>query len=64
MKGSIPFLFFYYLGKMWFPPSPQTSNKATMVSNFKEKFSHWKVSHVTPTAENLALFRKFGHKVF
>ena len=40
-----------------------TSNKATMVHNFKEKFSQWKVAHVNPTAENLALFRKFGHKV-
>ncbi len=40
-----------------------TSNKATMVSNFKDKFSGWKAQHVAPTAENLTLFRRFGHKL-
>ncbi len=34
-----------------------------MVNNFKEKFSKWKVQHVNPSGENLAVFRKYGHKV-
>ncbi len=35
-----------------------TSNKTTMTHNFMAKFSK-----VKPSAENLAIFRKFGHKV-
>ena len=40
-----------------------TSNKATMVANFKDKMSKWKVNKVDESGENLAIFRKFGHKV-
>lgn len=40
-----------------------TSNKATMVNNFKDKLTKWKVSNINPSGENLALFRKFGHKL-
>ena len=35
-----------------------TSNKTTMVQNFKGKFAK-----ITPSGENLAVFRKFGHKL-
>ena len=34
------------------------TNKAAMTSNFKRQFSK-----VAPSAENLALFRRFGHKI-
>ena len=41
-----------------------TSNKATMVKNFKDKLAKWKVNKaVNPTGENLAVFRRYGHKV-
>ena len=46
-----------------------TSNKATMVRNFKDKFSKWKLSgkktnvEEDVSGEDLAVFRKFGHKV-
>lgn len=46
-----------------------TSNKATMVRNFKDKFSKWKLSgkktnvEEDVSGEDLAVFRKFGHKL-
>ena len=40
-----------------------TSNKTKMMDTFKDKLGKWKVSSVTPSGENLAVFRKFGHKV-
>ncbi len=40
-----------------------TSNKTTMAKNFMDRVSKWKVAHLTPSGENLALFRKFGHKL-
>ena len=35
-----------------------TSNKAAMTKNFARQFSK-----VAPSGENMALFRRFGHKV-
>ena len=34
-----------------------------MMDTFKDKLGKWKVSSVSPSGENLAVFRKFGHKV-
>ena len=33
------------------------------MESFKDKFVKWKVANITPTAENIVAFRKFGHKV-
>lgn len=40
-----------------------TSNKTKMMDTFKDKLGKWKVSSVSPSGENLAVFRKFGHKL-
>lgn len=40
-----------------------TSNKATIVNNFKDRVSKWKVKNINPSGENLVMFRRFGHKV-
>lgn len=39
-----------------------TSNKTSMMNNFKDKMNKWKVAH-TPSSVDMALFRKFGHKI-
>ena len=40
-----------------------TTNKVTMMENLKDRFSKWKISHINPTAEQMIVFRKHGHKV-
>lgn len=40
-----------------------TTNKVTMMENFKDKFQKWKISHVNPSNEHVVAFRKYGHKL-
>jgi predicted esterase len=40
-----------------------TANASTVMETFKDKFTKWGVKHVGASAENIAAFRKFGHKL-
>lgn len=40
-----------------------TSNKTKMMDNFKDKIGKWKVNNLTPSVENMTVFRRFGHKL-
>ncbi|TRY79813.1 hypothetical protein TCAL_10269 [Tigriopus californicus] len=40
-----------------------TSNKTKMMDTFKDKIGKWKVNNLTPTVENMTVFRRFGHKL-
>lgn len=40
-----------------------TTGKMTMMDNFKDRFSKWKLQNINPSGEHMAAFRKYGHKV-